>query len=247
MKILATYSIKGGVGKTTSAVNLAYEAAQSGARVVVWDLDPQGAASYLLRAKPKLKGGADKLISNTGELDRHIRSTEFASINVIAADFSLRNLDVVLDDVKKPVERLGRLLAPIADRYDVALLDCPPSISLASESVFGAADALLVPTIPTPLSARTLTQLTGFLADWDEPPLVLPYLSMLDRRRSLQREIAAELHGAWVNMLDTDIPSAAVIERMSQERAPVAAIAPKSAAARAYRSLWNEISRRLWR
>ncbi|MEO6126026.1 MAG: ParA family protein [Ilumatobacteraceae bacterium] len=247
MKILATYSIKGGVGKTTSAVNLAYEAARAGARVLVWDLDPQAAASYFLRAKPKLKGGADRLVSNRGELDPHIRSTEFAAINVIAADFSLRNLDVVLDDVKKPVERLGRLLAPIADRYDVALLDCPPSISLASESVFGAADALLVPTIPTPLSARTLTQLTEFLADWDEPPLVMPYLSMLDRRRSLQRDIAAQLHNEWANMLDTDIPSASIIERMSHERAPVGALAPKSAAARAYRSLWAEISRRIWR
>ena len=247
MKVLATYSIKGGVGKTTSAVNLAFEAAQAGARVLVWDLDPQGAASYCLRAKSKLKGGAGKLVGNKDDLDRHIRSTEFASIEVIAADFSLRNLDVVLDDVKKPVERLGRLLAPIADRYDVALLDCPPSISLASESVFGAADALLVPTIPAPLSARTLTQLTRFLADWDDPPLVLPYLSMLDRRRSLQREIAAELHGSWPNMLDTDIPSAAVIERMSQDRAPIGVIAARSPAARAYGLLWAEISRRLWR
>jgi len=247
VKILATYSIKGGVGKTTSAVNLAFEAAQAGARVLVWDLDPQGAASYCLRAKPKLKGGADKLVGNKDGLDRHIRSTEFTSINVIAADFSLRNLDVLLDDVKKPVERLGRLLAPIADRYDVALLDCPPSISLASESVFGAAEALLVPTIPAPLSARTLTQLTEFLADWDEPPLVLPYVSMLDRRRSLQREIAADLHSNWPNMLTTDIPSAAIIERMSQDRAPLGAIAPRSAAARAYRALWTEISQRLWR
>ena len=247
MKILATYSIKGGVGKTTSAVNLAYEAASSGARVIVWDLDPQGAASYFLRAKPKMKGGADRLLGKKGDLERHVRATEFPAINVVAADFSLRNLDVMLDDVKKPVERLARLLAPMADQYDVALLDCPPSISLASESVFGAADALLVPTIPTPLSARTLTQLTDFLREWDTPPLVLPYISMLDRRRALQREIAADLHGEWANMLDTDIPSASIIERMSLDRAPIGSIAARTPAARAFRQLWAEISLRLWR
>ena len=158
MKVLATYSIKGGVGKTTSAVNLAYEAAHAGARVIVWDLDPQAAATYFLRAKPRLKGGAAELVGKQGELERHIRSTEFESINVIAADFSMRNLDVRLDDLKKPVERFAALLEPIADEYDVALLDCAPSISVASESVFGAADALLVPTIPTPLSERTLVR-----------------------------------------------------------------------------------------
>ncbi len=247
MKILATYSIKGGVGKTTSAVNLAYEASRAGARVLVWDLDPQGAATYFLRAKPRMKGGADRLVSRKGELERHIRSTDFPAINVIAADFSLRNLDVALDDLKKPVERLATLLQPIADQYDVALLDCPPSISLASESVFGAADALLVPTIPTPLSARTLTQLTDFLGGWSEPPLVLPYISMLDRRRRLQREIATDLRDEWPNLLATEIPNASVIEQMSIDRAPVGALAPGSKAARAFRQLWSDISVRLWR
>lgn len=246
MRVLATYSIKGGVGKTTSAVNLAYEAAQAGARVLVWDLDPQAAATYLLRSKPRLKGGADRLVGKKGELDSHIRSTGFEAINVIAADFSLRNLDVRLDDIKKPVERFAELLAPIADRYDVALLDCPPSISLVSESVFGAADALLVPTIPTPLSERTLAQLAEFLLDWNEPPLVLPFVSMIDRRRSLQREIAARLHADWPHFLPTEIPNASVVERMSTERGPVGELAGGSPAAAAYGQLWADISARLW-
>ena len=247
MQVLATYSIKGGVGKTTSAVNLAYEAAQAGARVVVWDLDPQAAATYLLRAKPRLKGGADRLVGKKGELDSHIRGTDFASIAVVAADFSMRNLDVRLDDLNKPVERFAALLAPIADQYDVALLDCPPSISLVSESVFGAADALLVPTIPTPLSERTLVQLAEFLAGWERPPAVLPFVSMIDRRRSLQREVAARLHAEWPHVLPTEIPNASVVERMSTARGPVGELAPASPAAAAYRQLWADISARLWR
>ena len=79
MKILATYSIKGGVGKTTSAVNLAYEAARTGARVLVWDLDPQAAATYFLRVKPRLKGGAERLVSKKGELESHVRGTDFTA------------------------------------------------------------------------------------------------------------------------------------------------------------------------
>lgn len=246
MKVLATYSIKGGVGKTTSAVNLAYEAARTGARVLVWDLDPQGAATFFLRVKPRMKGGATRLVGSDGALDAHIRGTDFESINVVGADFSLRNLDVHLDDVKRPAKRLAELLAPLHDSYDVAFLDCPPSISLASESVFGAADALLVPTIPTPLSVRTLVQLDDFLADWPRRPDVMPYISMIDRRRKLQREVAAELRERWPALLAAELPNASVVERMGTTRAPVSVFADGSPASIAFAHLWSDIADRLW-
>ena len=62
MRVVASYSIKGGVGKTTTAVNLAFVAADAGNRVLLWDLDPQGAASYCLRVAPKVKGGAEAVL-----------------------------------------------------------------------------------------------------------------------------------------------------------------------------------------
>ena len=246
MKVLATYSIKGGVGKTTSAVNLAREAAVGGSRVLVWDLDPQGAATYFFRIRAKVKGGTERLVGAKGELAPHVRASDIPGVHVVPADFSLRHLDLQLDAAKRPTQRLASLLAGVGDRYDVAILDCPPSISLASESVFGAAHALLVPVIPTTLSSRTLHQLSEFLAGSQCPPAVLPFFSMVDGRKRLHREVMETLRVEWPAVLTTAIPNASVVERMGPERAPVGAFAPSSAAAAAFVRLWAEVSDRLW-
>jgi chromosome partitioning protein len=246
VKVLGTYSIKGGVGKTTSAVNLAHAAAASGSRVLLWDLDPQGAATFFVRVKPRVKGGVERLVGKTGSLAANIRATDDPAVHIVPADFSLRHLDLALDDTKRPTRRLAALLEPIAGRYDVAFLDCAPGITLSSESVFGAADALIVPTIPTTLSERTLDQLTDFLADHPPAPMVLPFASMLDRRKRLQREILTHLMIDIPGFLPTSIPNASVIEQMGIQRAPVAAFAPKSPAAAAFRSLWADIAERIW-
>jgi chromosome partitioning protein len=245
VKVLATYSIKGGVGKTTAAVNLSAEAARAGARVLLWDLDPQGAATFFVRVKPRLKGGAQRLVSARGDLGEHVRATDVPGVDVLPADFSLRHLDIHLDGAAEG--RLGTLLAPLAGAYDVAMLDCAPGITLTSESVFDAADALLVPTIPATLSARTLEQLDRFLARIDDPPLVLPFVSMVDRRRTVHRRISADLAAGWPRLLQTQVPNIATVERMGVERAPLAAFAPAARGTFAFRDLWAEIAVRLWR
>ncbi len=246
MKVVATYSIKGGVGKTTTAVNLAHEASRTGARVLVWDLDPQGAATYLFRVRPKVRGGSKRLVGAGGELAGHIRGAGLSAVHVVPADFSLRHLDLHLDSTKRPTARLAALLDPLREDYDLALLDCPPSISLASESVFGAADALLVPVVPATLASRTLGQLERFLDGDADAPTVLPFLSMVDRRRKLHRQLAEDLRAEWPRLLPTAVPAAAVIERMGVERAPVGAYARSSGAARVYRELWTEVAAGLW-
>ena len=246
MKTIATYSIKGGVGKTTSAVNLADEAARSGARVLLWDLDPQGATTFFLRVKPVVKGGAERLIGKKGALADSVRATDIPGLHLVPADFSFRHLDLHLDDTKRPTKRLAALLDPLADRYDLAILDCAPGMTLTSESVFAAVDALLVPTIPTTLSQRTLAQLADFLAESDDRPRMLPFASMVDRRKKLHRELVEEYLERVPGFLRTVIPNASIVERMGVEHAPVSQLAPHSAAARAYADLWGEVSERLW-
>jgi chromosome partitioning protein len=245
MKIFATYNIKGGVGKTSTAVNLSHLAARDGLRVLLWDLDPQAAASYVFRIRPRVKGGGKALIKGSREMDDAIKGTDYEGLDLLPADFTYRNLDLMLDATKNPTRRLARLLDPLAAGYDVIFLDCPPSISLLSESVLHAADTLLVPLIPTTLSVRTLDQLTEFVAGFDgRRPDILAFFSMLDRRKRLHLEIAERLPAERPDVAKTVIPALSLIERMALERAPVTAFAPRSRAAQCYAELWEEVRTR---
>jgi cellulose biosynthesis protein BcsQ len=256
VRIYATYNIKGGVGKTTTAVNLAYLAAsESGLRTVLWDLDPQGAASFMFRVKPRVKGGGKALIRGTRTLDDAIKGTDFDNLDLIPSDFTYRNMDLLLDSAGggrgagghggKAARKLSRLLTPLAAEYDAVFLDCPPSISLVSENVLHAADVIVVPLIPTTLSVRTLDQLTEFVAGFNgRRPDVVAFFSMVDRRKKLHNEITQQLSSERAEVTLTTIPYLSLVERMSVERAPVTVFAPRSAASRAYRALWAEIQHR---
>ncbi|HTX44844.1 MAG TPA: ParA family protein [Solirubrobacteraceae bacterium] len=244
-EVLATYNIKGGVGKTSAAVNLAYLAARGGARTLLWDLDPQAASTYLFRIKPKLRGGAGKLVKLKSEVAELIKGTDHERLDLLPADFSYRHLDLALDNFKRPTRRLEKVLEPLAEEYDYVFLDCPPSISLVSESVFEAANALLVPIIPATLSARTFEQLDG-LVGRGEGLQVLAFFSMVEVRKSLHRQVMARVRAEHsFQMLGAAVPSSDEVERMGEERDAVAAFAPGSIAALSYEALWWDVRRRL--
>jgi len=246
MEIIAVSNIKGGVGKTTTAVNLAYLSAASGSRTVLWDLDPQAAASYILHAAAPGATSAKKLVRGRQELGELLHLTDYPNLHLIAADRSFRNLDVHMSRRKRPTERLMKMSRSLRELCDRLFLDCPPGMSLLSENVLHAADAVVVPLVPTPLSLRTLEQLSDFVAreGWSDLR-ILPFFSMVDRRKSLHAQVVAETRARFPAMLSVEVPYWSTIERMAVRRAPIPAFAPASPASEVYRSLWQEIAGRL--
>jgi cellulose biosynthesis protein BcsQ len=239
MTTLAIYSNKGGVGKTATAVNLSYLAAQAGVRTLICDLDPQSSATYYFRVKPKLKFGAKGFIRGGDQIIKSIKGTDYENLDLLPADFTLRNLDAVLGNFKRPKKRLRKILKPLKSEYDLVILDCPVTIGILAENIFNAVDFILVPLIPTTLSVRTYRQLLSFCRknQYDTDKIYV-FFSMVDRRKNMHNDLMAMMVKQFSGILRSLIPYLSQIERMGIEREPVAVSAPGSVASKAYQNLW---------
>jgi cellulose biosynthesis protein BcsQ len=246
VKVVAVHNFKGGVGKTTTSVNLAFEAARSGERALLWDLDPQGAASYCLRVAPQLDVKGKRLLRDREALQAAVRGSDYERLDLLPADFSLRRLDAWLEGRGDPARLLRSAAEELGLDHEWLVVDCAPTLSALNESVFASADAVLVPTIPTVLSLRTVARLLAHLKPLRQAGLrVLPFLSMVDRRKALHRDVCAWVRAQPLGFLETEIPYASVVERASVERRPLGALAPSSPAARAFAGLLAEVRARL--
>ena len=245
MKTLASYNLKGGVGKTATAVNLAYLAAAAGWPTLLWDLDPQGAAGWYLGVEPGHREKTRRLLRGKAPLGPEVHATGYPNLDLLPADRALRHLDLRLDELGGR-ERLAQLLAPFAERYALVVLDCPPSSSRLAENVLAAADAVLAPLIPTPLSLRAWEQmLEQFGGSRVQVERLWPFFTMVDRRRGLHRRWSDDPGRVVSGALRLWIPYASEVERMGLVRLPLERLAPRSPAAHAYRGLWREVQGRL--
>tara|TARA_R110002110_G_scaffold4492_6_gene22897 strand:- start:6426 stop:7157 length:732 start_codon:yes stop_codon:yes gene_type:complete len=240
MAVIAVYSMKGGVGKSCSAVNLAWNSAVgSSRRTLLWDLDPQGAASFILKGDQVKKDRARAMVSGTVKPGKLVSPTEVENLDLLAADVSLRGLDRLFFQIGKK-RHLGKLLRQIASDYDRIILDCPPGLTETSEQILRNADMVIVPVIPSPLSERALIDVQMFLdSSGKKHAPLLPVYNMVDRRRSIHKQGLAR-NPKW-----PVIPMSSAVEHMTKLQAPVGSFAPHGPAARAYARIWRGIEKRL--
>ncbi len=240
MAVIAVYSVKGGVGKTTLAVSLAWSAATTSCRrTLLWDLDPQGGSGYLLGLEPGKRLQAAGILAREVDPVRAIRPTGIDRLDLLPADDSLRGLDSLFQRLGKR-RRLAKLLEELSATYERIVLDCAPGLDETSAQILRAADLVVVPLPPSPLARRALETIRDELSrNYKRHPPLLPVLSMVDGRRRIHREVQAEFPDWPV------IPMASQIEQIAVRRAPIGTFAASSEPARALERLWAGIERRL--
>ena len=249
--ILAVMNSKGGVGKTTTSINLAAALTEAGRRVLLVDLDGQGSASIGLGvARAELEPGAAAVILDGQPIDQAIRPTGVQRLDLLTGSIELSHADLTLAGLEARENRLAIALTPIKDRYEFIVLDCGPSLGLLTINALVAADAFLVPVTPSFLALEGMNNLrecvhrmkalTGACAR-----LLGLVLTQVDRRTKVSTEMGAALrsrHG--LSVFRTEIPMNVRLSEAPAFGRTIFQHAPASPGARAYRALADELMAR---
>lgn len=242
MKVLSFYNIKGGVGKTTFAVNTAFEAARSGLKTLIWDLDPQASASYILRIAPKFKGEIKRVAEKNPRLSKSIKETDWPLLDILPGDFELRTLSQSLQEHKRQANRLNLSIKYLQPHYDLIVIDSPPEASLVSENIINSSNLICAPVIPNYLSLNSLDQFMVFVDQAKKRSTnTCAAFNFVDQRKKLHKEIIKSYLGADPRFIDHFIPASSLVESMATRRNPVQCISPNSAVAEAFKEICEDL------
>jgi chromosome partitioning protein len=250
--ILAIANQKGGVGKSTTAVNLGACLAESGQRVLVVDLDPQGnATSGLGIDKGKLERTIYETLVNDLSVQEAILPTEQDNLSVLPSAIRLAGAEVELVSAVSRETRLKRALDPIAADYDTIIIDCPPSLGLLTLNALTAAEAVMIPMQCEFYALEGLSQLTNtiqLVRKHLNPTLDIlgVVLTMVDARLTATQQIAQEIQQYFTKKLfDTVIPRTVRLSEAPSHGQPITLYDRRSKGANAYRELAKEVLTRV--
>lgn len=250
-KIIAIANQKGGVGKTTTTVNLSACVAQLGKRVLLMDLDPQGnSTSGLGIQKNETEMSLYEVLIEEADPSAAVLPTEIDTLKLLPASISLAGAEVELVSMSQREQQLKRAIAALSDEFDYVFMDCPPSLGLLTLNALTAADALLIPIQCEYFALEGLSQLMntvkmvrrGLNPDLEIEGVVL---TMFDGRTNLSAQVVAEVKRFFKDkVFDTIIPRAVRLGEAPSYGQPISLYAPRSVGCQAYENLAQELVER---